>query len=134
MPPVSVSDGTLLLEDTNATSFCDKTATPGQFYSYSLFISRMGVFSNAATNVTALYSDVQNFRAVQNRDSIRLTWDMPQNNMGATVTRTSFGKDIVLSRSAYGSFEDFNIQYGVAYAYKVSVNYADTISSPGIKR
>lgn len=133
MPPVSVSDGTLLLEDTNATSFCDKTATPGQFYSYSLFISRMGVFSNAATNVTALYSDVQNFRAVQNRNSIRLTWDMPQNNMGATVTRTSSGKDIVLSRSAYGSFEDLNIQYGVAYAYKVSVNYADTMSSPGIK-
>lgn len=132
-PPVSVSDGTLLLEDTNATSFCDKTATPGHSYSYSLFISRMGVFSNAATKVAVLYSDVQNLRAVQNRDSIRLTWDMPQNNVGATVTRTASGKDTVLSRSAYGSFEDSNIQYGVAYTYKVSVNYADTMSSPGIK-
>lgn len=131
--PVSVSDGTLLLEDTNATSFCDKTATPGHSYSYSLFISRMGVFSNAATKVAVLYSDVQNLRAVQNRDSIRLTWDMPQNNVGATVTRTASGKDTVLSRSAYGSFEDSNIQYGVAYTYKVSVNYADTMSSPGIK-
>ena len=133
MPPVSVSDGTLLLEDTNATSFCDKTATPGQSYSYSMFISRMGVFSNAATKVAVLYSDVQNLRAVQNRDSIRLTWDMPQNNMGATVTRTMSGKDIILSHSAYGSFEDSDIQYGVAYTYKVSVNYADTMSSPGIK-
>ena len=132
-PPVSVSDGTLLLEDTNATSFCDKTATPGHSYSYSLFISRMGVFSNAATKVAVLYSDVQNLRAVQNRKSIRLTWDMPQNNMGATVTRTASGKDTVLSRSTYGSFEDSNIQYGVAYTYKVSVNYADTMSSPGIK-
>ena len=89
---MSVSDGTLLLEDTNATSFCDKTATPGHSYSYSLFISRMGVFSNAATKVAVLYSDVQNLRAVQNRDSIRLTWDMPQNNVGATVTRTASGQ------------------------------------------
>ncbi len=132
-PPVSVSDGILLLEDTNATSFCDETATPGDFHSYSLFISRMGVFSKAVTKVAVLYSDVQNLRAVQNKDSIRLTWDMPQNNTGATVTKTASGKDTVLSRSAYGSFEDADIQYGVAHTYKVSVNYPDTMSSPGIK-
>ena len=131
-PPVSISDGTILLEDANASFFCDKTVTPGNIYSYSLFVSRMGVFSDAVTRVAVLYSDVQNLRAIQNRDSIRLTWDMPQNNMGATVTRTASGKDTVLSHSAYGSFEDSDIQYGVAYTYKVSVNYADSMSSPGI--
>ena len=132
-PPVSISDGTILLEDANASFFCDKTVTPGDIYSYSLFVSRMGVFSDAVTRVAVLYSDVQNLRAIQGRDSIRLTWDMPQNNMGATVTRTAAGRETVLSRSAYGSFEDSNIQYGVAYTYKVSVNYSDSMSSPGVK-
>lgn len=132
-PPVSISDGTILLEETNASSYCDKTVTPGNTYSYSLFVSRMGVFSDAVTKVAVLYSDVQELRAVQNRDSIRLTWDMPQNNMGATVTRTALGKEVVLSRSACGSLEDSNIQYGVAYTYKVSVNYSDSMSSPGVK-
>lgn len=132
-PPVSISDGTILLEEANATSYCDKTVTPGNTYSYSLFVSRMGVFSDAVTKVAVLYSDVQNLRAVQSRDSIRLTWDMPQNNMGATVVRTTSGRETVLSRSVYGSFEDSNIQYGVAYTYKVSVNYSDSMSSPGVK-
>lgn len=132
-PSVSTSDGTILLEEANASSYCDKTVTPGNTYSYSLFVSRMGVFSDAVTKVAVLYSDVQNLRAVQNRDSIRLTWDMPQNNMGATVTRTASSRETVLTRSAYGSFEDSNIQYGVAYTYKVSVNYSDTMRSPGIK-
>jgi len=132
-PPVSTSDGTILLEDTNSSSFCDETVTPGNTYSYSLFVSRMGVYSNAVTICAVLYSDVQNLRSVQNRESVRLTWDMPQNNMGATVTRTANGKDTVLSRSAYGSFEDSNVQYGVAYTYKVSVNYSGSMSSPGIK-
>ena len=132
-PPVSVSDGTLLLEDAASASFCDNAVTPGYTYSYSLFVSRMGVFSNAVTRIAVLYSDVQNLRAVQNRDSIRLTWDMPQNNMGATVTRSAADKEIILSRSAYGSYEDTNIQYGVSYTYKVSVNYADSMSSPGVK-
>ena len=130
---MSVSDGNILLEDANASSYCDNTVTPGNTYSYSLFVSRMGVFSDAVTKVSVLYSDVQGLKAVQNRDSIRLTWDMPQNNMGATVTRTASGKETILSRSAYGSFEDSNVQYGVAYTYKVSVNYPDSMSSPGVK-
>lgn len=132
-PPVSISDGTVLLENTNSSSFCDKTVTPGNTYSYSLFVSRMGVFSEAIAKTAVLYSDVQNLRAVQNRDSIRLTWDMPQNTLGATVTRTASGKETILSRSAYGSFEDTSIQYGIAYTYKVSVNYSDSMSSPGVK-
>lgn len=132
-PPVSVSDGTILLEDANASSYCDNTVTPGNTYSYSLFVSRMGVFSDAVTKVAVLYSDVQGLKAIQNRGSIRLTWDIPQNNMGATVTRTASGKETILSRSAYGSFEDSNVQYGVAYTYKVSVNYSDSMSSPGVK-
>lgn len=132
-PPASVNDGILLLEDSNSSNYCDSKVLPGEAYSYSLFISRMGVFSNPTTKFAVLYADIQNLRAVQNKSSIRLTWDTPQNSAGATVTRSSNGRETILSRSAHGSFEDFGIEYGVTYTYTISVNYADSVRSPGIR-
>lgn len=132
-PSASISDGTLLLDNVDSSFFCDETVTSGCTYTYSLFVSRMDVFSDATFRTAVLYSDVKNLNITQVGKSIRLTWDMPDNSMGATITRTANGKTTVLSRTAHGSFEDSDIQYRVSYAYNVTVNYANSIRSPGVE-
>ena len=130
-PPITVSDGTLLMADESCTQFCDETASPGHLYTYGLFVSRHGIFSAAVSEETALYSDVQNLRITQSKGTVRLTWDDPQNSMGAIVSRNSAGKNTILTQAAYGGYEDCEIKYGTPYTYTVQVNYGNSQKSPG---
>ena len=116
-----------------STSYVDQTAKPGVSYTYTVYAIRFGVRSKPVTSSILLRSDVSNFHAIQNRDCIRLTWDAPENSVGAMVTRFVAGKATVLSQSAYGSLEDRDIRFGIAYTYRIQANYPDSSHSPGIE-
>lgn len=123
----------VLQEQTSQTSYRDKSVRPGQTYTYTVYAVRFGTASAPVSRQAALYTDVRNFHVVQNRSCIRLTWDAPENSIGAKITRFISGKATVLTKSAYGSYEDNNIQYGIAYTYKIEANYSDSKCSPGIE-
>lgn len=123
----------VLQDQTVSTSHVDQTAKPGILYTYTVFSIRFGVSSAPTKKSIILHSDVSNFHAVQNRDCIRLTWDAPENSVGATVTRSVAGKTAVLSRSAYVSLEDRDVRFGIAYMYTIQANYPDSTLSPGIE-
>lgn len=126
--------GSGVLQDQIAsTSYVDQTAKPGVSYIYTVYAIRFGIRSTPVTSSILLRSDVSNFRAAQNRNCIRLTWDAPENSIGATVTRLEAGDATVLSQNAYGSLEDKDIQYGTAYTYRIQANYPDSSCSPGIE-
>lgn len=123
----------VLQDQTVSTSYIDQTAQPGISYTYTVYAVRLGVSSTPISKSIVLHSDVSNFHAIQNRDCIRLTWDSPENSVGATITKFVAGKTTVLSKSAYGSLEDRDIQFGTAYTYRIQANYPDSSCSPGIE-
>lgn len=126
-------DPGILQDRIASTSYMDQTAKPGVLYTYTVYAIRSGVNSKPAEKSIVLHSDVRNFHVIQNRDCIRLTWDAPENSVGATVTRFEAGKTTVLSQSAYGSLEDRDIRFGSAYTYRIQANYPDSVCSPGIE-
>lgn len=123
----------ILQDQIVSTSYVDQTAKPGVSYTYTVYAIRFGVSSTPVVKSIVLHSDVSSFHAIQNRDCIRLTWDAPENSVGATVTRFVAGKTTVLSQSAYGSLEDRDIRFGIAYTYRIQANYPDSSRSPGIE-
>lgn len=123
----------ILRDQIVSTSYVDQTAKPGVLYTYTVYAIRFDVSSRPVVKTIVLHSDVSNFHAIQNRDFIRLTWDAPENSVGATVTRFVAGKTTVLSQSAYGSLEDRDIRFGIAYTYRIQANYPDSLRSPGIE-
>ncbi len=132
--PISENAGEILLDNTTVTSFVDKNVKSAQKYCYSVFVSRIGVFSKPVSKTTMLLANVKNCNISQSGKGIRVTWDAPVNCIGATVSRTSGGKTVVLSQSAQGSYEDTNVNYGISYSYCISANYSGGNSSPGVRQ
>jgi hypothetical protein len=130
--PVNEMDGEALADNTKDTAYRDKTIAPGQWYSYAVFAVRYGVFSSAAGKTIILLADVTDVHADQTKTIVRLTWNVPKNSTGVTIRRTEGGKETVLANNAHGSFEDTNVQYGVAYSYKLCANYTNLASSQGV--
>jgi hypothetical protein len=130
--PGSKLDGEALIDNTKNTTYCDKAILPGQWYSYAVFAVRHGVFSSARGKTDVLLADVTDARAEQINTTVRLTWNAPKNSAGVTIRRTQSGKETLLTNEAHGSFEDTNVQYGVTYAYKLCVNYANLSPSRGV--
>lgn len=127
--------GFVVLQDQDvSTSYADQVAKPGIPYTYTVYAIRYGARSEPVSKSVALYAEVGNFHATQNRDCIRLTWDAPENSVGATVTRLVDGKSTVLSKNAYGSLEDKDVRFGTAYTYRIQANYPDSLYSYGIER
>ena len=116
-----------------STSYLDQSAKSGVPYTYTVYALRFGVSSEPVSKSMVLHAEVGNFHATQNRDCVRLTWDAPENSVGATVTRFVDGKFTVLSKNAYGSLEDKEVRFGTAYTYRIQANYSDSLCSHGIE-
>ena len=124
-----------VLQDRNvSTSYVDQSAKPGVQYTYTVYAIRSGVSSEPVSKSIVLHAEVGNFHITQNRDCVRLTWDAPDNSVGAMVTRIVDGKSTVLSKNAYGSLEDRDVCFGTAYTYRIQANYPDSLCSCGIER
>lgn len=129
----SENDGDILADKITATSFTDERIKPGQIYTYSVFTTRLDVYSSPASKSGTLYSDVKNCHVSQRGAGVRITWDAPDNSRGATVIRTCEGKSVTLTDNAHGSYEDSGTQYGKTYIYKVFANYDGTNRSTGVE-
>ena len=126
--------GSMVLQDgVISTSYMDRLAKPAVQYTYRLYAIRAEVSSEPVSKSVILYAEVGNFHATQDRDRVRLTWDAPENSVGATITRIVDGKPTVLSKSAYGSLEDRDVRFGTAYTYRIQANYPDSVCSHGIE-
>ena len=131
VPPISAEDGMVLLDDRTVCAYTDKDITPGQFYTYAVFVIRLGVCSDAVSRTGILLTDVQNLAADQIGSSIRLTWDAPGSGMRALVYRSSGGQQTLLTDRAFGSFEDPNVQFRTTYTYRICACYGGGQNSPG---
>lgn len=129
----SENDGDILADRITATSFTDKHIKSGQVYTYSVFTTRLDVYSAPVSKSGMLYSDVKNCRVSQHGAGVRITWDAPDNSRGATVIRIGEGKTVILTETAHGSYEDSGIQYGKTYTYKVRANYDGANKSTGVE-
>lgn len=129
----SENDGDILADKITATSFTDERIKPGQIYTYSVFTTRLDVYSSPASKSGMLYSDVKNCHVSQRGAGVRVTWDAPDNSRGATVIRSCEGKSVTLTDNAHGSYEDSGTQYGKTYIYKVFANYDGTNRSTGVE-
>lgn len=116
-----------------SSSYMDQSAKSGVQYTYTVYAIRFGVSSEPVSKSIVLHAEVGNFRATQNRDCVRLTWDAPENSIGAIVTRIADGTSTVLSKNAYGSLEDKDVRFGTAYTYRIQANYPDSLCSHGIE-
>lgn len=129
----SENDGVILANNIPGTSFTDKNAIPGIVYTYSVFVSRMDVYSTPVSKAGILFADVSNCRLAQRNSSVRLTWDAPQNSQGATILRECNGQTVTLTVAAHGSYDDNSTEFGKTYTYTVCANYSGNKRSSGIR-
>ena len=126
-PAASEKDGEILVDNSSATSFVDKTAAPGRPYSYSVFASRMNLFSTPVSGVSCLYPDVKNCRVDQSAKSpnLRISWKTPRNCSGATLYRACDGKTVLLANvpATLCSYDDADVEYDKTYRYKIVAQY-----------
>lgn len=127
--PVSPKDGEVLLDGSTTCSFADINVAPGRRYSYSVFASRMNLFSTPVSTSTASYPDAQNVRILQSVKSptLRISWDTPPNSLGATLYRTCDAKTILLAETnaTTCSYDDRDVEYSKTYLYKIVVKYGE---------
>ena len=133
IPAASENDGTVLVDNTTSTSFTDEQIQSGQEYTYSVFVSRLGVCSSPVSKSCTLYADVKNCRIYQRGSCVRITWDPPENSRGATVIRVCEGKSETLSINAHGSYEDTSTEFGKTYIYRICANYDGTACHSGVE-
>ena len=133
--PISENDGEVLCNKTTETSYQDKHVIPGNYYSYAVFLVRYDVFSKGIGKSILLLAEVTNATITQLNQKIRLTWNVPKNCIGATVRRiVDNAREVELTNSAHGSYEDGNVQYGITYTYIIYANYSGSLQSQGIKQ
>ena len=123
----SENDGEILLDGSSETSYVDKTAAPGRSYSYSVFASRMNLFSIPVAGVSRLFPNVKNCRVNQSATSpnLRISWETPRNCVGATIYRASDGKTVLLANvpATSCSYDDADVEYDKTYVYKIIAQY-----------
>ena len=126
---VSEKDGDVILDGATGCSFIDKNVAPGRKYSYSVFASRMNLFSTPVSTVAAIYPDANNCRILQSAKSstLRISWESPQNSVGATIYRNCDAETILLAETnaTTSSYDDHNVEYGKTYVYKIVVKYGE---------
>ena len=130
--PSNEMDGEVLADNIKETSYQDRSIIPSHWYSYAVFAIRYGVFSSATGKTIVLLADVTDARAEQIDMTVRLTWNTPKNCTGITIRRTQGNTEALLTNNALNSYEDKNVQYGMAYSYRLSANYANLSPSEGV--
>ena len=130
--PKNEREGELLGDEIGDTSYKDSSVSPGSYYSYAVFAKRMGVYSVPACITTLFVADVTNIYHEQNGTTLRITWLLPKNSIGVSISRNQNGKEVVLTENAQSSFEDKSTEYGKPYSYTLKANYFGLPSSRGV--
>ena len=131
--PKNELDGTCLKDALSETVFRDEGVMPGVWHSYGVFAKRMGICSLAAGASALLLAEVKDVRYEQIQESLRITWTMPKNCVGVSVSRIDQNGELVLAENAQTSCEDKRVSYGNTYSYVLKANYAGHASSNGIR-
>jgi predicted Zn-ribbon and HTH transcriptional regulator len=119
--PANALDGDVIAESTTDTVFRDTTVQSGLRYSYSVFAERMGVYSAPKSASLLLVADIDGLRYEQIDKTVSISWNIPQNCTGVTVTRFCEGQQ--KSEIASTAYVDNDIEYGKMYTYKLQANY-----------
>ena len=129
--PKNERDGEVLKDNLADALYRDENIVPGVYYGYAIFAKRMGIHSVPVGNRVLLLADVTNINYEQNGNNLRMTWNLPKNSTGVTISRKQDGQEIVLTQNAQSSFEDKGLEYGKTYSYIFKANYLDLPSSDG---
>ena len=130
--PQSEFAGVVVADDITTCDHLDQSLQPGIWYSYAVFAKRMGVCSDGVGNTVVLLADVTNVRYELEDNTALLTWRVPKNCAGVTISRALEGGTRVLSQNARESYEDHNLSYGKTYAYTLRANYHGFQPSEGV--
>ena len=135
--PMNEKDGDLLKDNITDTFYNDDSISPGAHYSYAVIAKRVtdnkAVYSLPLGSTIPFIPDVTNISCEQIGTTIRITWKLPKNSLGATVSRIENGKELALSDNAQSNYEEKNIEYGKTYIYTLKTNYHDMPSSKGVR-
>ena len=130
--PKNNRDGELLGDGIGDTTYNDGGVSPGFYYSYAVFAKRMDVYSSPASTTVLFVADVTNVKHEQNGNTLRITWLLPKNSTGVSISRNQDGKEVVLTENAQTSFEDKSVVYGKPYSYTLRANYFGLPASKGV--
>jgi len=135
--PMNEKDGELLKDNLSDTFYNDESISPGSYYSYGVFAKRVienkAVYSSPLGSTIAFIAEVTEDARDQIGTSIRITWKLPKNSLGASVSRIEGGREIVLAENAQYNYEDKNIEYGKTYIYIIKANYHDMPACKGVR-
>jgi len=131
--PKNIKDGDLLIDNNADISFLDDKITSGIYYSYAVFTKRMEIFSTPKGVSLPVNIDASNIYCNQKDHTILITWQLPGNSLGVTVSRIDKGKEQILIENAQSNYEDKNVEYGKTYIYSLKTNYHDMPASRGIR-
>jgi|GEM_PF-1506406 len=129
--PKNELDGTHIKDNLSETVYRDESVPPGTWYSYGVFAKREGICSSATGTTVLLLAEVKDVRHEQIQESLRITWTMPKNCIGVSVSRTDPSGEVILAENAQTSYEDKRVSYGNTYSYILKANYAGHASSNG---
>ena len=145
-PPVSPSDGDVILKDSHELSCVDKGIEAGSNrYSYSVFARRSGLYSPPVSAGAAVLSAVSGVRHTQSGNTLRLFWTQPNKCSGVRVVcQAGNNAPKVLAESAVNSITVDNIEFGKRYSFALTVYYSyrteqsrtvhyDVIPTPEVK-
>ena len=130
MPSIAPNDGIILESNITSNYYTDEKTIAGTQYFYSVFVTRKNGLSNPTSVSVLTLSGVSNLNFWQKQESIVVSWKLPANSSGATVTYSVEGKEYILTDNVVESVELSNIIYGVSYVIYVQANYQGLGKSP----
>ena len=146
--PAAPDDGDVLFSSDSATRFDDTSAAGGVAWYYTVFAVRHNVPSarGASAGPVMLTPPASQFNALPGDASVALSWTLPANAMGVTLTRRKElraegdpgNASVPVAASRTLAF-DSGLENGVTYVYTVYALYADgsrpsgSQASPGLE-
>lgn len=122
---IALNDGTIIANDVMVTSVSDNGVNAGKQYSYTIFAKRGDTVSKPYSIAVKTLSGVAEIHYWQRGRNLIISWRLPENCMGAHISYSLNGKEILLSENAHESVEIKNVEYGSPYIIFVAANYGD---------
>lgn len=123
VPPDRANDGDIILSGSSKLSYRDERIEPGIIYSYSIFTYRQGLYSQPKSISASVMPPVSEINHIQNGHSIFLSWTVPGNCSGVSVSQKSEGAGKLLNPSAEKSIAVEGLEFGRIYSFLLTAKY-----------
>ena len=117
MPPSNEKDGECLINDSRELSFKDSKLEAGSVYSYSIFAKRITRYSAPKSVTTAVLTKITGVQFNQKGRQLFISWPVPANCSGVSVSYQVGGVEKVLSAATSNSAVIDNVVFNQRYVF-----------------